>query len=325
VRATAVLVLVAAATFVVGLGLGEFPIGPLEVLTTLAGQGEGGGSFVVLELRLPRALVALLVGIALGVAGALFQSLTRNDLAAPEIIGVAAGANVAAVVVLVALPSLPVAALPLAAFAGALGAVALVYALAWRGGTAPARLLLVGISITLVGQAVVTAVISSVDELIYASQLVVFRAGSVYGKGMDEVLALAPWVGVLVPAALLSWRQLDVLGLGDEVARGLGVRVERLRLGLLAMGAALAGAAVAVAGPVSFVGLMAPHIARRLAGPGHRAHLPLCALAGGTIVLVADTLARTAFAPADIPVGIVTAVVGVPYFVWLLARSRGEA
>jgi len=152
----------------------------------------------------------------------------------------------------------------------------------------------------------------------------VARVG-VYGKGMDEVLALAPWVGVLVPAALLSWRQLDVLGLGDEVARGLGVRVERLRLGLLAMGAALAGAAVAVAGPVSFVGLMAPHIARRLAGPGHRAHLPLCALAGGTIVLVADTLARTAFAPADIPVGIVTAVVGVPYFVWLLARSRGEA
>lgn len=212
------------------------------------------------------------------------------------------------------------AALPLAAFAGALAAVALVYALAWRSGATPARLILVGIAVTLVGQAIVTAVISSVDELIYASQLVVFRAGSVYGKGMDEVLALLPWVGVLVPATLLAARHLDVLALGDGVARGLGARVERLRLGLLAVGAALAGAAVAVAGPVSFVGLIAPHIARRLAGATRGAHLPLCALVGATMVLVADTLARTAFAPADIPVGIVTAVVGVPYFVWLLAR-----
>lgn len=319
-RAAVVLALVAIVTFVVGIGLGEFPIGPLEVAATLLGLREGGASFVVLQLRLPRALVAVLVGVALGVAGALFQSLTRNDLAAPEIIGVAAGANVAAVVVIVALPAVPVAALPLAAFAGALAAVALVYALAWRGGAAPTRLILVGIAVTLVGQAIVTAVISSVDEMIYASQLVVFRAGSVYGKGMDEVLALAPWVGVLVPAALLAARQLDVLGLGDDVARALGARVERLRLGLLAVGAALAGAAVAVAGPVSFVGLMAPHIARRLAGAAHRAHLPLCALVGATMVLVADTLARTAFAPTDIPVGIVTAVVGVPYFVWLLAR-----
>jgi len=280
--------LVALAALVATLGLGEFPIAPGDVLLTLVGQGTGSQEFIVVGLRLPRALVALTVGVALGASGAILQALTRNPLAAPEIIGVTAGANVAAVVVIVFAPAIPLALLPPAAFAGALATCAVVYALSWRGGSAPIRLILVGIAITAVGYAVVTAVISTVDEIIHASQLVVFTAGSVFATGWSELAALAPWVAVLLPLALAATRHLDALGLGDEVARALGARVERARLALVTLAAGLAGAAVAVAGPVSFVGLMAPHIARRLVGSAHASVLPISALVGGTVVIVAD-------------------------------------
>lgn len=311
----------AAATLVVTIGVGEYAITPGEVARVLLGRGDRSSAFVVTELRLPRALTAFAVGAALGMAGALLQGLTRNALAAPELVGVSAGANVAAVVVLVALPDLPVAVLPLCAFAGALGASLTVYGLAWRGGTSPTRLLLVGVAITTIGYAAVFGVISSLDDLIQASQLVTFLAGTVYGRGWPELAALAPWLVVLGGLGLLSARRLDALVLGDDVALSLGLSLERSRLGILALAAGLAGAAVAVAGPIGFVGLMAPHMARRLVGPHHARLLVATALIGGTVVLVADALARTAFAPIDLPVGVVTAVVGAPYLLWLLVRS----
>lgn len=315
--------LVAVVALVVTVGLGEFPISPSDVVLALVGQGEGQHDFVVTELRLPRALVAFSVGLALALSGAIFQGLTRNALASPEILGVTAGANVAAVLVIVVLPDTPIALLSAAAFAGGLLATAAVYVLAWRGGTDPVRLILVGIGITAAGYAIVTGVIASVDEVVYASQLVVFTIGSVFGTGWSELAILAPLLAVLVPAGLAGARQLDALRLGDQVARGLGGRVEHARLGLIVVGTGLAAGAVAVAGPVSFVGLMGPHIARRLVGSAHAAALPVAGLVGGTIVVVADALARTLFAPVDIPVGVMTAVVGAPYFVFLLLRTRG--
>jgi iron complex transport system permease protein len=321
IAVSAALALVASTALVVSVGVGEFTIAPPDVVRALVGHGESRHEFIVTELRLPRALVGFLVGTALAVSGAILQGLTRNPLAAPEIIGVTPGAHVAAVIVIVALPDTPIAYLSLAAFAGALCATALVYALAWRGGSPPVRVVLVGIGITAVGYAVVTAVISSVDEIIHASQLVTFTAGSVYGTGWTELAILGPVVLVLVTLAIASARHLDALRLGDELASGLGARVARQRRALLALGAALAAAAVATAGPVSFVGLMAPHIARRLVGGAHLAVVPVAAMAGGTIVIVADALARTLFAPVDIPVGVMTAVVGAPYFVYLLYRT----
>ncbi|MGI8781477.1 MAG: FecCD family ABC transporter permease [Solirubrobacteraceae bacterium] len=321
IAVTAALALVAFAALVVSVGVGELAIAPPDVVRALLGRGERRHEFVITELRLPRALVAFLVGTALAVSGAILQGLTRNPLAAPELIGVTAGANVAAVIVIVALPQTPIAFLSVAAFAGALAATALVYALAWRGGGSPMRVVLVGIGLTAAGYAVVTAVISSVDEIVHASQLVVFTAGSVYGKGWKELATLGPAVLVLGALAVGGARHLDALRLGDEMASGLGVHVARRRLSLLALAAALAAAAVATAGPVSFVGLMAPHIARRLVGAAHIAVVPVAAMLGGTIVIVADALARTSFAPVDIPVGVMTAVVGAPYFVYLLYRT----
>ncbi|MPZ63090.1 MAG: iron chelate uptake ABC transporter family permease subunit [Propionibacteriales bacterium] len=312
--------LVATVALVVSVAVGEFPISPAEVVRTVVGRGEPQHAFIVMELRLPRAIVAFAVGAALGAAGVVFQGLTRNGLAAPEIIGVAAGANLAAVVVIVILPDTPLALLPVAAMAGALVATALVYRLAWRGGTSPVRLILVGIAMTMIGHALVMAVVSTIDEVIHASQLVIFMAGSVYGKGWPELTALAPWILVLLPLAVGWARHLDVLRLGDHPARGLGAHVERERFALMAIAAGLAGAAVAIAGPVGFVGLMAPHIARRLVGAAHAAVLPVAAMAGGTIVILADALARTLFAPVEIPVGVMTAIVGAPFFLVLLFR-----
>ena len=310
------------AALILSVAVGEYAIAPSDVVLALLGQGDGSTSFVVTELRLPRALVAFCVGAALAAAGAVLQGVTRNALAAPELVGVSAGANVAAVVVIVAVPGLPVAALPACAFAGAVGASALVYGLAWRGGSSPSRLLLVGVAITTLGYAIVLGVVSSIDELIHASQLVTFLAGTVYGRGWPELTALAPWLVVLLPLALLSARDLDALALGDETAGALGLRIEATRLLLVAMAAGLAGAAIAVAGPVGFVGLMAPHAARRLVGGTHASVLACSTMVGGCLMLVADLAARAAFAPVDIPVGVVTAVIGGPYLLWLLAARR---
>ena len=313
--------LVGMAAFVVTLGFGEVGVAPLDVARALIGQGGTGDAFVVTGLRLPRALVAAGVGAGLAGAGVILQGLTRNALAAPELLGVSAGAHVAAVIVIVVAPNLPISALPACAFAGALAASALVYGLSWRRGTSGSRLLLVGVALTTVAYAVVLAVVSTIDELIHASQLVTFMAGSVYGRGWPEVGAIAPWLAVLLPLVALSARELDALTLGDPIARGLGVKVEARRLWLLVLAAGLAGSAVAVAGPVGFVGLMAPHIARRLAGATHAALLGTAVPLGATIMLLADALARGAFAPIDVPVGVITAVVGAPYLLWLLARG----
>ena len=320
--ATAVVGLVA---FVATLCLGEVAVAPRDVLRALAGQDAADGAFVVTELRLPRALVAACAGAGLAAAGVVLQGITRNALAAPELVGVSAGANAAAVVVIVAVPDLPVSVLPAFAFAGALAASALVYALSWRGGTSGSRLLLVGVGVTTVGYAVVLGVVATIDELIHASQLVTFMAGSVYGRGWPELGAVAPWLALLLPLVALSARDLDALSLGDPVARGLGARVEHQRLRLLVLAAGLAGSAVAVAGPVGFVGLMAPHIARRLVGGAHAPLLATSVLLGAAIVLLADAIARLAFAPVDVPVGVVTAIVGAPYLLWLLARGRVRA
>jgi iron complex transport system permease protein len=316
--------LVGLAAFVVTLGLGEVTVAPLDVVRALVGQGGGDGAFVVTELRLPRALVAACVGAGLAAAGVVLQGMTRNALAAPELVGVSAGAHAAAVVVIVLLADLPISALPACAFAGALASSALVYGLSWRRGTAGSRLLLVGIAVTTVGYAVVLGVVSTIDDLIHASQLVTFMAGSVYGRGWPEFAAVAPWLAVLLPLVAMSARDLDALSLGDPVARGLGVGVEAARLRLLVLAAGLAGSAVAVAGPVGFVGLMSPHIARRLVGGAHGPLLAASVLLGATIMLVADALARLAFAPVDVPVGVVTAVVGAPYLLWLLVRGHAN-
>lgn len=325
-RAVAVLIalgLVTLAGIILNVGYGEYPIAPLDVARTVLGMeaGERNYSFIVNTLRLPRVLVAFMVGVGLAISGAILQGLTRNPLAAPDIVGVEAGAGLAAVTLIVVLPSVPAAFLPPAAFGGALVVAVLLYALAWRGRSSPIRLILIGIGLGAIATALTTVMIVFGD--IYdVSRALIWLAGSVYGRGWEHIWPLLPWLIVFVPLAFLYSRHLNALNLGDEVAKGLGARVEIERGVLLLTSVALAGSAVATAGTVGFVGLMAPHIARQLVGPSHGGLLPVAAMTGGALVVLADLLGRTLFAPIEIPCGIITAAVGAPYFLYLLYRSR---
>ena len=315
--------LAAFAGFVANVGVGDYPIAPLDVIRALFGieSGDGNYGFIVNVLRLPRALVAVLVGAALAVSGAVLQGLTRNDLAAPDIVGVNAGAGLAAVTLIVAFPSVSAVFLPPAAFGGALVVAVLLYLLAWRGSSSPTRLVLIGVGLSAVATALTTFMITFGD-IYQVSQALVWLTGSVYGRSWERVLTLLPWLAVFMPLALLRFRHLNALGLGDEMATGLGARVE-LERGLLVLASvALAASAVATAGTIGFVGLMAPHIARKLVGPAHGGLLPVSAMTGGATVVLADLVGRTLFAPVEIPCGIVTAVVGAPFFLYLLYRTR---
>jgi iron complex transport system permease protein len=314
-----ILALCLSAASLIGLMQGEFatPAGSvMRILAGLSGADDEVG-FVVRELRLPRTLLAILVGAALALSGALMQSLTRNPLADPGIIGINSGAALAAVVIIVAWRGAPIWLLPLAAFGGAIATAAFIYAFAWRGGIAPLRLILVGIGVAaLLGS--FTALLTSFGEVTDVQRAFVWLSGSLYGRGWGEVWLLAAWMLVLAPLAWLMAGTLDTLTLGDDSAVALGLRLELARGLLIVVSAALAAAAVAAAGTLGFVGLVAPHFARRLVGPMHLGLLPIAALLGGLLVLLADLAGRTIIAPAQLPAGLLTAILGAPYFMVLL-------
>jgi len=317
------LLLITSVAMVISVGQGEYPVPPLEVLKTILGLETQNPDyyFIVNTLRLPRTLVAYLVGVGLGISGTILQGITRNPLADPGIIGFNAGASLAAVTLIVLLPSVPLFALPLSAFGGALVVALLIYLLAWDKGSSPLRLILVGVGLDAIATALTTLMITF-GEINNVSQALVWLAGSVYGRSWEHVVSLLPWLIVLVPLAFVLAQQLNALNLGDDVARGLGSRVEWQRGLLLLTSVALAGASVATAGRIGFVGLIAPHLGRQLVGPTHEGLIPTAAMMGGMIVVLADLLGRMLFAPIELPCGVITAALGAPYFLYLLVRNR---
>lgn len=308
---------------VMNLGRGEYPISPLDIVKTVLGidTGNPDHAFVIYNLRLPRTLVAFMVGMALAVSGTIFQGITRNPLADPGIIGINAGASLAAVSVIVLFPSTPIYTLPLSAFFGALLMAGVIYSLAWNNGSSPVLFILMGVGLSAIAGAF-TSLLITFGDIYSVSDALVWLAGSVYGRTWEQVFSFLPWLIVFVPMALILTRQLNALNLGDDVAKGLGARVEWQRGFLVLVGVALAGAGVATAGMIGFVGLIAPHISRQLVGTNHQGLIPTSALLGGVIVVVSDFLGRTLFAPIEIPCGVVTAAVGAPYFLYLLIRNR---
>jgi iron complex transport system permease protein len=316
----AVIIVVA---IVMNVGRGEYPILPLDIVKTVVGLDTGNPdhAFVINTLRLPRTLVAFMVGVAFAISGTIFQGLTRNPLADPGIIGINAGASLAAVTVIVLFPSAPIYALPLSAFTGALLMAGLIYSLAWNQGSSPILLILMGVGLSAIASAI-TSLLITFGEIYDVSNALVWLAGSVYGRTWEQVFSLLPWLIVFVPMALTLARHLNALNLGDDVAKGLGSRVEWQRGLLVLVGVALAGAGVATAGMIGFVGLIAPHLGRQLVGTNHEGLIPVSALLGGMIVVMADFLGRTLFAPIELPCGVVTAAIGAPYFLYLLIRNR---
>ncbi|MEV0618958.1 iron chelate uptake ABC transporter family permease subunit [Nonomuraea sp. NPDC050404] len=303
--------------FCLGIGLGEVRLGLGEVVGALLGTGEQGTAFVVHELRLPRALTGLLAGVAFGLSGALFQTMTRNPLASPDMIGVTQGAGVAVVAGI----SLGVGAgLQFLGFAGAVTAALVTYLLAWRRGTSGGRIVLVGIGLSwMCTSATEYLMVTSGD--FQAQQALGWLFGNLNGRTWDHVTPLAIALAVLIPLTLLLGTWTRVLQLGDDVATVLGAPVQVARLSLLMTGVALVAFGTAAAGPVAFVALAAPQIAQRLARTP--APPPLAAgLTGAFIVLGADLIARLLIPDVELPVGVVTGVLGAPVLLWLLARSR---
>jgi iron complex transport system permease protein len=317
------LVVAGAVAMVMNVGRGEYPISPLDIVKTILGLDTGNPDhrFVIQNLRLPRTLVAFMVGMALAISGTIFQGLTRNPLADPGIIGINEGASLAAVVVIVLFPLAPIYTLPLSAFAGALLMAILIYSLAWNNGSSPILLILMGIGLSAIASAI-TSLMITFGEIDDVSNALVWLAGSVYGRTWEQVFSLLPWLIIFVPMALTLARHLNALNLGDDVAKSLGSQVEWQRSLLVLVGVALAGAGVATAGNIGFVGLVAPHLGRQLVGATHENLIPTSALLGGLIVVMADLVGRTLFAPIELPCGIVTAAVGAPYFLYLLIRNR---
>lgn len=299
------------------LTVGSSDLSATATLAALLGRGEAGDVFVVRGLRLPRVLTAVAVGACLGASGALLQGLLRNPLGSPDVIGVTAGASLAAVVAIGA--AIPPALLPLAAATGAGLATALLHLLTTRAGAGGARIVLAGIGIHAAASAGVTLAVARlpVGRLGAAE---VWLAGSLHARNWTHVYAVVAGLAVASPVAFLLVRRLAVLELGDELAVGAGVPVRAARVQLLAVAAVLAGIAVAVAGPIGFVALGAPHIARRLVGRTSAATLAAAAMIGALLVLAADLIGQRLFAPVALPAGVVTAVVGAPYLLWLLHR-----
>lgn len=277
--------------------------------------------FVLWDYRLPRILIAVLAGAGLGLAGALIQGVIRNPLAAPDIIGITQGAGLAATAMLVIWPDLSFGWLIPGAAAGGLLASLLVWKLAWRHRGEPARLALIGIAMGAWLAALTDWLLVSHPLEINAA--LVWLTGSLWGRGWEHVWLLLPVLLLLIPLALQLAYRLDLLALGDEAAEGLGAGVLRTRQLTLLVAVLLSAVSVAVCGTLSFVGLVAPHLARLLVGADHRRLLPVAAGLGALLVLVADTLARTLAPPLELPAGVLTALIGAPYFLFLLTRYKG--
>ncbi|MNN28340.1 Iron-uptake system permease protein FeuC [compost metagenome] len=293
---------------------------------TLVGIGTDKQELILFEFRLPRIVISVLIGMGMAVAGCIFQGISRNPLADPGVLGINAGAGLAVTLFISFYPtttSAPVYMMPVLAFLGAAGAATLIYVLSFKKnyGLLPIRMVLVGIAVAAgINAAMIVLQLRLRPENFQMLQI--WLVGSIWGTSWKYVLVLLPWLIVLLPYVFLKSRALNVLNLGDQTATGLGTPLERSRLGLLAAAVGLTGACVAVGGGISFVGLIAPHLARRLVGPKHEYLLPASALAGGLLVILGDTLGRWVLQPAEIPTGIVVAIIGAPYFLYLLTKSR---
>ncbi|WP_153125466.1 FecCD family ABC transporter permease [Peribacillus tepidiphilus] len=311
----------------VSLNLGVVTISPNEVFYTIMGHGTEQQQLILFEIRLPAIVLAILVGAGMAVSGTILQSVTRNELADPGILGINAGAGLAVVIYISffktatgSLGTLSTFALPLFSFLGALLTAGLIMILAWKRGFHSIRLILVGIGINAGLSAMLIALQLRMTPHDFM-QAMVWLSGDLWATQWKFVWALLPWFLILVPYSLYKAHTLNILNLGSSVATGLGIRADRERLFLLVLAVCLAGLGVAAGGGIAFLGLIAPHISRRLIGPNHYFLLPIAAILGSIILLVADTIGTNILSPTEIPAGLVVSIVSVPYFVYLLMKK----
>lgn len=319
------LVLLIVLTITVGIGVGYASLSYDRLIPTILGHGTFKEEFVLFSIRLPRMIITLLAGMALALSGAILQGITRNDLADPGIIGINSGAGVAIAIYYLFFPidaGSFAYLLPIIAFLGAFITAALIYAFSFKRktGVQPVKLVLTGVGFSMALSGIMIVLMSSADRT-KVDFIAKWIAGNIWTSDWPFILAIIPWLLILIPFALYKANRLNLLGLSEPVTIGVGVSIERERLVLLIAAVALAAAAVSVTGGIAFIGLMAPHIAKALVGPRNQLFLPVSILIGGWLLLFADLVGRNIVEPEGIPVGIMVALIGAPYFMYLLLKK----
>ncbi|WP_309122822.1 iron ABC transporter permease [Paenibacillus sp.] len=298
----------------------RLPLG--DVVAAVFGQGDGASSFAVLQLRLPRTLVAVAAGMALALSGLLMQTAVRNPLADASVIGVTQGAAVGALLLIVVYPEASAQLLPFAAMAGAAAAAAAIFGLAWRRSLRPTVVILLGVAMSAVCSAIVQVLV--IQSKLGASAALVWLSGSTYARTWSSLWQIGVCVAIALAVVWWMGRRLDLLAFQDDSATGLGLPVRNVRLAAAGLAVAISGVAVANVGTIGFLGLIAPHAVRLMVGQHSRQSAVLSALLGGLLLVAADTVGRTMLAPKEIPSGLVVSLLGTPYFLYLMYRSRAD-
>lgn len=289
-----------------------------QIVELLLNPGTDPQSQIIWNIRMPRTIVGALVGINLSLSGAILQAIMRNPLADPHIIGISSGAGLAGVVIMILFPALEYLITPVA-FVGAMLAAICIYILAWKNGIKPVRIILAGVAVSAFLSAGISGLMIFYSDRVHGALM--WMVGGLAARSWPHVSIILPYAIIGLVLALASASYLNILQLGDEMARGLGVNVEVTRIVMTAIAALLAASAVSVVGLLGFVGLVVPHAARLLIGSDYRFLLPAAALLGVAIVTLSDTFARVIFAPIELPVGIIMAFLGAPFFLFLLRRE----
>ncbi|ARC86135.1 fecCD transport family protein [Clostridium argentinense CDC 2741] len=313
-------------SLIISMNAGYIKMSPLDTLRTLFGEGTDKEKMILFDFRLPRIVISMLTGMGLALSGCIIQNVAKNPLADSGLLGINAGASLMVILYVMIFSTesfLSVFTLPFLALIGAGATAVLVYIFSYKKneGVTTMRLILTGVAVQAGVSALTTLLVVKLDETQY-NFVVAWMSGSIWGSNWNFVLALLPWLLVLIPYTLTKASVMDILNLSDDIAYGLGVSVEKERRRLLTVAVALAASCVSVSGSISFVGLISPHLSRRLVGSRHRTLLLTTSLVGALLVSIADTIGRVIIQPSEIPTGIVVAVIGAPYFLYLLSRSN---
>ena len=312
-------------TFLLSISLGSSSVSFGRILPTLFGQGSFKEEFILFSVRLPRVIVLALAGMALAISGALLQSVTRNDLADPGIIGINAGAGVGITCFYLFIKTdiqHYAYVLPAVAFISALLTAALIYFFSYEKGKGiqPTKLVLIGVGFAFTLSGLMMVLVSSAErsEVDFIAQ---WLAGNIWGADWPFILAILPWLLIGLPIVFYKANTLNILTMSEPTAIGLGIHLTKERLLLIVIAVALAAAAVSITGGIGFIGLMAPHIAKRLVGPRHQLFLPIALFVGSILLMISDTIGRTIIESSAVPAGIIVAFIGAPYFIYLLRRN----
>ncbi|HDJ7334465.1 TPA: iron ABC transporter permease [Staphylococcus aureus] len=305
---------------------GEYNIPVERFFKTLIGQGDAIDELILLDFRLPRMMITILAGAALSISGAIVQSVTKNPIAEPGILGINAGGGFA-IALFIAIGKINadnfVYVLPLISILGGITAALIIFIFSFNKneGVTPASMVLIGVGLQTALYGGSITIMSKFDDK-QSDFIAAWFAGNIWGDEWPFVIAFLPWVLIIIPYLLFKSNTLNIIHTGDNIARGLGVRLSRERLILFFIAVMLSSAAVAVTGSISFIGLMGPHIAKRIVGPRHQLFLPIAILVGACLLVIADTIGKIILQPGGVPAGIVVAIIGAPYFLYLMYKTK---